>query len=366
MSSPDVSSADPLTADDRPASRAGANPRRRSFLPRFGLRTALVFALLFCLLFGWVGRNLYRMRQEDAAIEALLRAGATVYRYVPPRSELNAFRESVVFEEERTTVDLLSRAIGWSGRTRIDSIVLYGEEVGDPKFAAALANLWLFPEIRYVELHGPAFDDAAIAPLSGLKNLDSLHLARTRATGDGLAALAPTVPLREIVLYDDDPASDIAADLSAFVELRSVQLSGLPLSKAHLDGLATLPRLKTLSLLNVQPLIGTEAADAEEANGDLRSLDELDLDAPDLDMASLARAPALEELHLFNGSRRSLAGLGRMPRLRTFRLWNLAPVEDVKAFSTLNPQCDVGYRVDASDGLRFSAEKKIDRFASGP
>ena len=52
--------------------------RRRSFLPRFGLRSLLILGVLFCLLFGWIGRNLYRVRQEDAAIEAILRAGGTL------------------------------------------------------------------------------------------------------------------------------------------------------------------------------------------------------------------------------------------------------------------------------------------------
>lgn len=356
-----------MTTSDSPAIAPPSEPaprkRPRRFLPRFGLRSLFVFALVFCLLFGWMGRNLYRMRQEDAAIEALERAGANIQflqnrhlnldiGYVPGRIE---------FAEERTTAGLVARAIGWSNRRSIDRIILYGEDAGDPKFKAALANLWLFPEIRSVELHGPAFDDAAIAPLSALKKLDTLNLARTRATGDGLAALAPTVPLRELVLYDDDPASDIAGGLPAFVEVRSIQLSGMALSNAHLEGIATLPKLETLSLMNVQPAIETETAALAEADGDSPSFDELDFGLPDLDLVPLARAPALVELHLFNANRRSLAGLGRMPQLKVFRLSNLATIEDVQAFSALNPECHVGYLIDRAEGRRFRAGQEIDR-----
>ena len=51
-------------------SSSGAR-RRRRWLPRFGLRTLLVVAVLFCLCFAWIGKRYYELRQDEAAIEAL-------------------------------------------------------------------------------------------------------------------------------------------------------------------------------------------------------------------------------------------------------------------------------------------------------
>ena len=79
MAIPDVNAVTKSEARPRTDEAALSFSKRRSRLPRFGLRSLFVVALLFCLLFAWIGRNLYRVRQEEAAIEALKQAGATIF-----------------------------------------------------------------------------------------------------------------------------------------------------------------------------------------------------------------------------------------------------------------------------------------------
>jgi hypothetical protein len=99
-------------SDDQPT------PKRRSFLPRFGLRSLFVFAIVFCLFFGWIGRNAYRMRQEEAALEALERAATEIkFQADPVPGRIGYFRDP--YE------DAVGRLIGWKrGRSFSRSICL--------------------------------------------------------------------------------------------------------------------------------------------------------------------------------------------------------------------------------------------------
>lgn len=166
--------------------------RRRSLLPRFGLRGLLVFAICFCLFFAWIGRGFLRVRQEDAAIETILRSGGSLYTeggggIAGPPGALSEPSDLPFFERSG---DLLLRSVGLRKRPAVAMVELRAEDAGDPAADEATAALALLREVRVVSLTGPAFNDASLRALDRLPRLEALHLVRTLATPEGLKKIA--------------------------------------------------------------------------------------------------------------------------------------------------------------------------------
>jgi hypothetical protein len=63
-------------------SNLSASRSKRRWL-RFGLRTLLVCVLLAGLIFGWLARELQRVRERVAVVAELDRVGVYVYQYEP-------------------------------------------------------------------------------------------------------------------------------------------------------------------------------------------------------------------------------------------------------------------------------------------
>lgn len=342
-----------MTTADEPVRR-----RSRSLLPRFGLRSLFVVALLFCLAFAWLGKNAYRVRQEEAAIEALMQAGSAIVLENDEERELHPATPPRGTESTQSTwQELVGRTTGWSQRRPIREIVLHGEDAGDPKIARALAALAWFPEIRAIDLSGVAFDDRAILHLAKLPRLETLTMSESTMTGAGLASLAAHVKLQELSISRETPSAHLLGGVPAFSELSKLHVEGLPISRADVTAIASLPKLESLRLDLLQPAPGEEVF-APLANApSLRYFHESRSGMTEADMPTLAKLSALETLWLSCATAEGLSRLGSLPNLKQIYVYGPATEEEVRAFSAAHPDVEVAYGLFTSHGRWFRAGK---------
>lgn len=318
--------------------------RTHSFGPRFGLRGLLIFAIVFCLLFAWMGRNAYRMRQEEAALEALKRAGATVYlqgaEYPYERADAGWFGDA----------DTAGRLVGWTAGRKVEFVGLWSEDPDDPALANALAAVSAFPEIRKVELHGVGITDETLVALHRLAALDSILLSGTHVTGAGVSRLGQLLPIREIFILSEAPVSELILSLADFRESRIVRLYLMPLSKPEIDALASIPRLEELRFTLVEPLADGLYEPLASAKK-LKSLHFYGSGCSDADMSAVAKIEGLEELFVEDITDEGLAQLAPLTGLRRIALRVPITREAAMRFSAECPECLVRY-VDPP-GIRY-------------
>ncbi|HEV7281678.1 MAG TPA: hypothetical protein VGN57_15860 [Pirellulaceae bacterium] len=352
----------PSDAHER-SSPSDERPSSRSFLPRFGLRSLFVFALLFCLLFGWIGRNAYRVRQEEAAIEALMQANGAIVLEGEEWRELHPATPARGTEPVRADwQELVARTLGRIERRPIREVVLHGEDPNDPKLARALASLAAFPEIRQMDLRGPALDDKAIAPLSKLKRLERLSMMGTTITGAGLKSLAASVPLQDLSISGEASSARLSEGVSALQELKSLRLEGLSIRRSDMETVASLPKLETLHLESLQPAPDEDVFAPLEKAENLRFFYESRSGMQEADLVALSRLPALEEAWIGIASDANVALLGPMPRLKKIYLNGPITLDGARSFSAGRPGVAVGYRIFTSDGRWLHAGKsEMDR-----
>ncbi|HEV7281680.1 MAG TPA: hypothetical protein VGN57_15870 [Pirellulaceae bacterium] len=311
------------TPDTPPPSGKEQRPRR--YLPRFGLRTLFVFGILFCLFFAWAGKHLYRVRQEQAAIEALKQAGANFQAMtggVGPRIWLE---EVQPFDD----YDPLGRLLGRAERPVLSRVELRSLQADDPKVAAAIAALALFPEIDSVSLEGPGFDDESLAQLSKLPRLETVALIDTRVAGAGFSRLGQP-SLQCVVLLSEEPSPELIA------------------------GIASLPNLDWLSLQDNEPT-EPSAYDALEKAQRLKTLYVQDSGFDDEDMKTLAKLEGLEQLAIDGIDDVGLARLAPLAKLTWLRVQSPVTKVAAREFSGAHPDCPVQYVDGHSSTTTFVA-----------
>ena len=336
----------PSLTDDADATAPAANVtgRGRSGLPRFGLRMLFVVAILFCLLAAWIGRNAARVRQEQAALEALLQVDAKVELATDGDSQLNPSAPSFLSDlPEASWGDYVARSVGWAERPRISSVELSGDYSSDAKMLAALDALSVFPEIESVNLIGSAFDDETIARLEHVDGLERLSLSGTEVTSAGLARLSQTAHLRDV--YVHYVSTDVLAALPRFVELRSVHISMTDVSANDMQGIASLPMLEELRLTHVRRT-GDESLFAPLKNAlNLKSLHlrDIDFSLSHLDLATISEIRSLETLYLGRITEEQLASFDLPPSLKKIGLGTPVTDDGARAFSALHPELLVSH-----------------------
>lgn len=335
-------SADCVETETAASEATPSRRRRRSFFPRFGLRTLLIFAILFCLAFGWIGRRYYRLRQDEAAIEALQRAGPGIVLGSEPlhwevETPLVAFDNSgAVWERARIV-------LGLSGRPRLKSAWLYIDDPDDERLRPALEALKRFPEIEAVSLSGSGFDEDAIQALADLPSLVDLCLRETRVTGAGLAPLAGSTNLRQIYVMCESPPGDLAVGVASLKSLRIVGLSGdARLDRAEVATLASLPELEELFLWDTMPSGEVDMLSPLESAASLKAL-RLDSLRPDGAIGEPPHLPKLQLLTLYGINDETLAKWPTSATLRQAEFGLPVTPKACAAFSAANPDCEVEY-----------------------
>jgi hypothetical protein len=328
-----------MTSSDRsppPPPSASRAARHRSFLPRFGLRSLLLFAVVFCLLCAWMGRNAYRMRQEQAALEALKRAHAGIYG-----AEMGSLGNS---NELSAYADFPSRLVGLKGPLDIRRVAVghsaYVQEtlsLEDAPMARALSALPAFPSVESLYLEGSGIGDDSLVGLHRLPKLESITLSRTKVTGAGLASLGPPLHVREVEIIG---CKDLGPGIGDLTSLRSLKVSESILSRADFQAIASLPELQELRLTRINSLDQDTYAPLAEATS-LKLLRMSIAEVRDEDMAAFGKIPTLEFLSVTGISDAGLASLSPSPNLRGIELDVRVTRPAALKFSAERPECIV-------------------------
>lgn len=173
----------------------------------------------------------------------------------------------------------------------------------------SLAVLAENEHLESLRLCGQPITDAGLARLHGSK-LTHLDLANCQHVTDrGIAALLAAVPLRSLVL-EHHPSPACTAALAHHPTLENLDLSDVPLTRADLATIATLPRLTTLKfgLRTWHPKTHLQADDLGALLPLAATLRSLDLTRAELSSSSygrpvvevLGRFEALEHLDVYN------------------------------------------------------------------
>lgn len=320
-------------ATSTPASRK----RPRRLLPRFGLRSLFVLAILFCLFFVWTGKHFSQVRKEQAAIEALKQAGAKFYIWTGSRSNfVNPFNlqepdedydpiaklfgsigipSGPTEDQPFDSYDPLSRWLGarFGRRMGLSRVALRSVESDDPTAAPAVEALTAFNGIDAVVLEGPAFDDESLAPLVRVERLEALSLREVDVTGAGIRQLDGPPMIRAVLFAQGEPSAELT------------------------DGIASLPWMIGLVLVDNVPAEEGAYAGLERAK-DLRALVALRSGFDDGDMATLAKLPRLERLAIDGITDDGLARLAPLTRLRSVDLYAPVTREAAIRFSAERPK----------------------------
>lgn len=365
----DSASAQRNLAAPQPGEARPSGPRRRALLPRFGLRSLFVAALIFCLASAWFGRNLYRARQEDAAIERLKQAGATLRLPQEPQSLVAP--ETLPDAPNRSRVDraveAVLQAVGWTRRPQIGSVELV---VDDPQEAdEALAALRSLPEVESLSLAGAGFDDDSLAILAVLPRVESLSLLNTGATGAGLARIYRPERLRTLILCEEDSTqTKLLSGMSPLTEVRRLCIESPHIWREEVAWIAALPRLESLTMRQPEPILEQSLADLAQATG-LRTLEMRSPAGIPFDpeaSKTIARLPNLESLWIQSLRDDDVPLLAGAPRLKRLILYEAASPESAQRFSQSHPECEV--RLEDWNGTwgTFRAGKRIDSVPSQP
>jgi len=194
----------------------------------------------------------------------------------------------------------------------LQAIEISGERIG----GAALKHIAKLTGLQEVKINGRKIRDSGLRYLSGLTNLERLDLSNTKIRGPGLDFLKKCPRLHSLVLSDtklDDDGlqhlmqfnklqvlridSNEVGDLrplSAFKELKELDLSYTDVTNSELANIST---LKNLEFLRLE---GTSITGAGlEHISDLKTLKDLDLRKTKVDddgLAHLSKLTSLEKL----------------------------------------------------------------------
>lgn len=297
-----------------PVSTVG--PRRRRLL-RFGLRTLLIVAFVVSIPLAFVGRELYRLRQEAAATEALLSVGA-----------------GIAFDHQRNAEGTwvsnpppppdpygLTWLLGERFFARPVQVSLSSDDGAEDGHMALLPRLSKLERIR---LHGTSFTDAAIEPLGRCRTLKKLSLHDTRISGEAFAQLANREQIEELNFSgsSDDESLDAILGVGALSNLEYLTLNHPYLTRRRLQAIAELTRLQQLFL--AEPT-GVEPGAFRELAA-LDSLTTLTFASPErapMDDADLAAIGDMESLEWLNFDGESMTDAGLESLTGAKRLLNL-------------------------------------------
>lgn len=195
-------------------------PKRRWY--RFSLRTLLVVILLLSVLLGWFALKLRQAERQRRAVEAIRKAGGTVfydYQFHEESGTTTGVRESPVpaWLRELIGEDFFASVAGvgfhdpeWSasdsrpttvddadavlehvaGLTGVVCLRLYANQVTD----VGMEHLRGLTRLRYLDLSYTQVTDAGLEHLKGLTELGLLQLHGTDVTEEGSEELRKALP----------------------------------------------------------------------------------------------------------------------------------------------------------------------------
>jgi serine/threonine protein kinase/Leucine-rich repeat (LRR) protein len=190
-----------------------------------------------------------------------------------------------------------------AGAFRVVAIDLGGSATDD----AGLAHVAALGDLETLDLRSTRVGDAGLIHLKGLRKLWGINVNSTSVGDSGLAELTPLPELRSIELGNTRVSDSGVKQLKSLPKLRSLGLFGTSVTDEGLSTIATTTRLESLDLGNTR-VSDSGLASALEGLADLRSLGLGNGRATDEIVRRLHSLPKLEVLSL-NGTKITDAGL---------------------------------------------------------
>ncbi len=326
---------------------------------QFSLRSLLVFTLLFALTVGWLGSKIAQKGRERQAVEAIARAGGQVWfdqqrpnnpngpsepsgpRWLRSLLGDNFFSE--IKEVELSSGDDATLA-QLDALRDVENFGLAGSKITDAGLTQWLDHLKDLPQLRTLGLNGLNVGNSALGRIKELSQLEHLFLSGTSVTDTGLERLERIGRLKDVFLRNTPITG------AGLVHLRGLtKLEGLCLMDTNVND-AGAAHLKDLIGLRRLWLGRTKMTDAGLAN--LRTLPQLqwlELDTTqvtDVGLPSLKELSRLQYLGLSN-TQVTDAGLAELAGLKALVFLELVgtkvTAEGVKEFRKVRPTCRVAF-----------------------
>jgi Leucine-rich repeat (LRR) protein/energy-coupling factor transporter ATP-binding protein EcfA2 len=176
-------------------------------------------------------------------------------------------------------------------------------------------------DLRNLDLSYTAVTDVGMIPVAELKNLELLILISTAVTDTGLIRLAPLENLRELVLYDTVVTNTGMVHISKLGNLEALLLSSTAITDAGLAYIVKLVNLQWLLLSNT--VVSDMGLEYIGALGNLRQLNLQDTAVTDTGLFHLANLAMLQWLNLSNTAVAD-AGLVHLVKLDNLQELNLS------------------------------------------
>ena len=167
-----------------------SDPREGGHPFQFGLRSLLLLIFVSALLFGFIGRQLRLHREENQAIDELLKVEAYV-------------------DFESTDATWWEKLLGETELRSAHRVVLYADRVTD-EHLSQVAHL---RDLRYLYIRASGVTDAGIAHLAHLRHLRVLRLRYLDATDAALEQLKELDCLEELELLETSVTEEGVRDL---------------------------------------------------------------------------------------------------------------------------------------------------------
>lgn len=238
------------------ATNSSQRPTRRRRWWQFSLRAFLLFITFAACVAGWIGIQMVRHKEEEAAIEHLVKGGSTSTYWAsrfkqPPTAHLNPakttypgyeagvlnkLREGQMF---RTVVmfafhaggNTFSFGLRENGHLKIERQYKSGLTDDDMRFVTKLVNL------RSLWLEANNITDRGLVELCSLDRLEYLWLQNTPITDAGLTVLANFPQLQDLDLSGTDVSDGAVPTLVKCRQLRRLGLANTSVTAAGIAAL---------------------------------------------------------------------------------------------------------------------------------
>lgn len=236
---------------------------------QFSLSLLLMVVLVMAVPLGWLGHEINLARQQRAAAASIRERGDLVsYSTISPyflggsgaprvavreglaayleRSLGEDFFEDVRFVSANVASDKTLEVIG--GLRQLGSLQILNASVTDE----GLKNLRGLSQLKSLQFHCATYSkpigDKAMEHVSGLRQLEELHLGRADVTDAGLAHLRELKRLTGLIIEGRGITNQGLAHLAELRELKSLSVTGPGITDEGLSHLAKLVELTSLTI----------------------------------------------------------------------------------------------------------------------
>jgi hypothetical protein len=218
-----------MTEDTRP------NPRAKRRWYQFRLRALLLLMAAFAL---WLGIKVHRVRQQEEAIQAVLDLGGTVY--YDYQLEQDSYGRTTIDREAPPSGPAWLRAVvGEEYFREVTDVSLRDTKASD----AELELLAKLPGLQSLDLANSPVSSDGLVHLRGLRKLRALSLCNTDVDDSGMKHIGRLTGLQRLSLWNTKVGDDGLEQLSGLTDMRNLVLDGTDVSDEglkHLQGMADL------------------------------------------------------------------------------------------------------------------------------